>query len=169
MIGAAAVAAWILSRPAWLDRDLTREQREPVVMKYATAIVAAAHNDVEVAELVALARSESATSARIGGGECPPKMCDHGTSRGWFQLKSAACPTAWAVDAGSVESIDAEARCAIAQLRHHAWRCREHALTPMVGAFAGYATGGDCHWTRAGERVLLTRRIAAELAKAEAR
>ena len=68
---------------------------------------------------------------------------------------------------GTPESLVAEARCAIAQLRFHGRRCRDHALTPMIGAFAGYS-GAGCHWPGASERVLTTRRMAAELAKAEA-
>lgn len=169
MIEAATVAAWILSKPAWLDRDVTREQRAPIVEMYATAIVDASRNDTDVAMLLSLARHEASFSVRIGGGNCPARACDHGRARGWFQLHESACRAAWAFDAGTVESVREEARCALSQLKHHGWRCREHSLTPMMGAFSGYATGGDCHWAGAGARVMTVRRIAAELLKAEAK
>jgi hypothetical protein len=169
-VSAAAIAAWVLAHPGWIDRDVTREQREPYVQRYAQAIADEARTPTEAAMALAQGFEDSKFAFLVMAGRCDEmprgQQCDHGTSRGAFQLKEATCPTAYRFAPGTEESIRAETHCVLAQLRFHAWRCREHALTPLFGAFSGIADGHSCHWGGAGARVLRTRRIAAELARA---
>lgn len=171
MIEAATVAAWLLAHPAWIDRDLTREEREPIVLRYAEAAVTETRSVVELQMLLAHGYAETKFAALVLTGKCSEmpagQRCDNGKARGAYSLHEAACPEAYRWPAASVESIRAETRCAVSLLHFHAHRCREHTLTPLMAAFAGM--GGTCHSNRAGERVMLMRRIGAELLKAEAK
>lgn len=169
MTPAAAIALYILSRPSWLDRDTTREDRARVAERYASAIVGATDDPTEQAQLVTLAKYEGGFLTRIGAGECRPYECDHGTSRGWFQEKPAACPSAYRYAAGTEESIREEAVCAIRLLRFHGARCQRATDIPLVvGGFAGYS-GAGCRWEGAIERAKTSVRIWGELRKMGAR
>lgn len=172
MIEAAVVAAWILSRPAWIDRDLTHEQRAPMVERYARAAVAEASSTWELAALLAHGWDDTKFAYLVLTNRCSEmpegQRCDDGRARGPYSVHESACPDAYRYPATSMASVRAETRCAISLLYFHRHRCRDRALTPMMGAFAGMG-GVRCTSDRAAARVMLMRRIGAELAKAEAR
>lgn len=171
-VSAAAVLSVMLAHPPWGDRDVKPEDREAALRPVAEAVASAARTPVEAAELLALGMHESHFALAVVRDGCmglPSAACDSGKARGPWQLHEASCRAAYTFPAGTPDSVRAEARCAIAQLRFHGYRCREHALSPLMGSFAGFATGSKCHWAGAGERVLTTRRMSAELARAEAR
>ena len=171
-VSAAGILAVLLAHPAYADRHVPRDERASALQPVAEAIAAAARDDVEAAELLALGKHESGFRIAVVQGRCAelgPRACDSQRARGTWQLHISACPHAYLYEAGSVDSIHEEALCAIRQLRFHGWRCREHALTPMLGAFSGFATGSACHWSGAGARVLTVRRMATELRIAERR
>lgn len=168
MTAAAAILAVLLAHPSWSDRELKPDNRAAAIQPVAEAIADAARNPRETAVLVALGLHESGFALAVVAGDCAslgPRACDSGKARGVWQLHEAACRAAYAFAAGSVESIRAEARCAIAQLRFHAARCRKHAATPELGAFSGFATGSACHWGGAEARVRTTRSVERELAE----
>jgi len=161
----AAILVVLLQHPAWADRHATSEQRERALAPVAIAIAEASRDTTDAALLVALGLHESGFASGVVHGVCRAGECDGGKARGSWQLHQSACREAWALDAGTDGSIAAEARCAIRQLRYHGWRCREHALSPTVGAFSG---GASCHWLGAEARVRTARRIVVELRRAEA-
>lgn len=167
-VSAAAVLTVMLARPAWVDRAVPAEERIAALGPIATAIAEAVHSDEEAAALVLLGRVEGENFAlAIVRGGCTSSGCDHGAARGVFQEHRSFCPAAYVFAAGSIESIRAEARCAVGALRLHASRCREHALTPWHGAFSGFATGHSCHWSGADDRVRAAQRVVVELRRAE--
>lgn len=167
-VSAAAILSVLLSHPSWTDRHATPEQRRVALEPVAIAIAEASRDRGDAAMLVALGLHESGFATGVVHGVCRKGECDGGRARGAWQLHAAACREAYAFDAGTEESIAAEARCAIRQLRYHGFRCRDHALSPMVGGFSGYATGGaSCHWLGAEARARTTRRIVVELRRVE--
>lgn len=166
--GAVAVLDVMLAKPAFVDRDVPREERAAALAPIATAIAEEAQSIDEEGALVYLGRHEGGYfDLRIVRGGCNKNGCDHGRSRGVFEVQPNTCPAAFKFAAGSVESIRAETHCAVATLRFHAYRCREHALTPWHGAFSGYATGHSCHWSGADDRVKAARAVVVELRRAE--
>lgn len=167
----AAILTVMLARKPWLDRDMSSDERATMLQPIADAIAEVSRDRLDASLLLALGLHETAFARLVVEGRCDemPKgqRCDSGHARGVWSLHVEACRDAYQYAAGSVDSVRAEARCALKLLRFHAYRCREHALTPLFGAFAGFGTGSKCHWSGAGARVLTTRRMAAELGKAE--
>lgn len=163
-----AVLAVMMARTPWVDRAVSREERAAALTPVAIAMVEAAHSREELAALVELGRDEGENFALvIVRGGCTSSGCDHGLSRGVFQLRENTCPAAFALPAGSAEAHRAEALCAIETFRYHAHRCSGRARSPFEGGFSGYATGRSCRWSGAEARVRKMQRIIAELARAE--
>lgn len=170
-VAVSAILAVLIAHKPWVDRDVSNEAREEQLRPVAEAIAEAAPRPEDAALLLALGWEESRFAISVVRSGCaglPARACDRRLARGFAQLHESACPEAFKLPVGTEESIRIEARCAIAQLHHHAARCRDHAASPWYGAFSGYATGGDCHWRGAEWRVLTARRMLAELAKLEA-
>src|SRR6185369_104575 len=131
----ATVLALLVSLPPYSgDRAESRDERATRLAPVAEVISAVARNRSEVAMLVSLAVNETQLSAAVQLGNCAAlgkHACDNGKARGVFQLHEEACRSAYAFPAGSVESLRAEAQCAIRLLRWNAERGREHALSPQ--------------------------------------
>lgn len=149
-----------------------------IPVEHAEAIRLATTSPVEQRALRELGRGESAWDDRVLSGRCdllphPTKVCDFSIrlgvyrARGAYQLHEVACPEAFKLPAGSVESIRVETKCALSQLRYHGERCARHSSAlprfPQaerfaiwwVGAFAGYASGGAvCDTKQARARAL---------------
>ncbi len=156
MIPLAPVLAAALSLAVYTgDRAETADEREALLTPVAYEISTVARTPSEGAFLVALAFHESGFARYVIEGRCsdgpPGQRCDGGKARGVFQLHKAACRAAWAEPAGSRSSLRAEATCALSLLRWGGQQCREHALTPAIGAFGMYA-GRGCHWSGAEAR-----------------
>lgn len=170
VVTAATVTSWILSKPAWLDRDVTREARAPQVNRYAEAIVDIARTPTDVAMLLAHGYEDTKFAYDVLRGACElmpaGQRCDGGKARGAFGLHLNACPAAYRYVEGSAESIHEEVRCTLALLHFHGRRCLPHAASPMLASFGGMG-GTGCHASRAAAKTMATRRIAAELAKME--
>lgn len=171
MLNATKILAVLLAQPSYVaDRDESPAAREELLRPVAEAIAEAAHNNQEAAMLIALGQAESGFARYVVTGHCSEgpagARCDslHGIprARGAWQLHKSACPTAWALVDGSEESIRAEAQCAVRHLRYFAARGREHALTPTVAAFAGYAAR-SWSWAGAEKRAETTKTILAAL------
>jgi hypothetical protein len=160
------LAALLSLAPYSGDRDEAAAARVSRLTIAAESISAVARNRGEVAALIALGRHESNFSALVQAGRCSElhmlHACDNGKARGVWQLHAEACPAAYAFADGSIESIRAEAQCAIRLLRWNAERGREHTLTPLHAAFAGYAAKA-WGWSGADERVRTTRAVLARL------
>ena len=170
MTNSAAVLAALLALPRYtFDPPESETDRAARLGVVADAIASASRTRTEEASLVAIVKHESAGSMLVQLGRCAElprgQRCDGGAARGLFQLHRAACPAAYALPEGSVESIRAEAQCAIRLLRWNAQRGKEHTLTPLRAAFAGYAAR-DWHWKGAEER---ERTVRAVLARMEGR
>jgi hypothetical protein len=158
-----AVLAAALSLPHYMgDRVDTPEQRERLYRPVAEAIAEASRTNVEASMLVALAHHESGFARFVIEGRCtqgpPGQRCDGGRARGVFQLHESACREAWGLVDGSVESIRAEARCAIRLLRWNAERGKDRTPSRIHAAFAGYAAR-DWSWDGAAKRVETARKI----------
>ena len=170
-VSAAAVMTVLLAHKPWLDRDMSTTEREHVLQPVAEAIADVSRNELDAAVLLSLGWHETKFASLVLTGRCREmpegQRCDSGKARGVWSLHAEACRDAWALAAGSVESVRAEARCALRLLRFHAYRCREHSISPLFGAFSGYS-GAGCHWGQAEQRVATVQRFAAELARAEA-
>lgn len=162
-VNSAAVLAAALSLSQYVgDKVDTAEQRSTLYRPVAEAIAEASRTNVEASMLLALAYHESGLARFVIEGRCadgpPGQRCDGGKARGVFQLHAAACPDAWKLDAGSVESIHAEARCAIRLLRWNADRGKDHTPTRVHAAFAGYAAR-EWTWDGAAKRVETARKL----------
>jgi hypothetical protein len=163
---AKSILVVLLNHSPWADRAVPPEVKVVGMAYVAQAIYDAARTDTEAASLITLGLKESGYRISVVFDGCRglgARACDSGKARGAWQPHKESCPAVWALPIGSVESIRAEAECAMAQLRGHAWRCRDHASNPLEGAFSGYATGGACHWVGAAGRVETARRIVKEL------
>ena len=127
----------------YLDRGMPEAERSALFVEHEKAIAEHARNLHEVAILIALGRHESGFASAVIRGHCdtlPAGMrCDRGKARGVYELHRAACPEAYKFNEATPESINAETRCAIRHLRYFAAKGKEHAINPMVAAFAGYA------------------------------
>lgn len=162
------IAEYLLAHPAWIDRGLSYAERTVAIAPVAVAFASHARSVRQLAILVTVGRHESHFAALVvRGGDCSlmprGQRCDDGASRGFSQLKEAACPAAYAFPAGSAESIDAETRCVLGLFTRYEARCGS-----LAGAFAAYATGGQCEWRGAAERVRTFERVTDELKRARA-
>jgi hypothetical protein len=165
----AVLAAALSLSPYVGDKIDTPEQRSTLYRPVAEAIAEVAKTKSEASILVALAFHESGFARFVIEGRCaqgpPGQRCDGGKARGVFQLHEAACREAWKLKDGSVESIRAEARCAIGLLRWNAERGKDLTPTRVHAAFAGYAARG-WDWDGAAKRVETARKIEKELQRA---
>jgi hypothetical protein len=158
----AVLAAALSLSPYVADRVDTPEQRSTLYRPVAEAIAEVARTKFEASILVALAFHESGFARFVIEGRCsegpPGQRCDGGKARGVFQLHEAACHEAWELKDGSVESIRAEARCAIRLLRWNAERGKDRTPNAAYAAFAGYAAR-EWTWDGAAKRVETARKI----------
>jgi hypothetical protein len=169
MLSAVAIADLILSRPAWVDRQLSYAERAVAIAPVAASFASEARSRRQLAILLTIGRHESRFAILVvRGGDCSlmprGQRCDDGEARGFGQLHAGACPAAYAYPAGSAESIRAETRCVLDLFARHEARCGS-----LAGAFAAFATGGLCTWRGAAERVETFRRVSDELVRAERR
>lgn len=163
------VAEYILAHPAWVDRDLSYAERTVAIAPLAVAFSAEARSRRQLAILLTVGRHESHfASLVVRGGDCSlmprGQRCDNGEARGFGQLHARACPAAYAFPAGSADSINAETRCVLGLFSRYEARCGS-----LGGAFAAFATGGQCSWSGAADRVRTFDRIVDELGRAEGR
>ncbi len=163
---ASIVLAIILAHPSWPDRNVSRDVRAEALQPVAEAIADAAANRTEAAQLIADGMHESGNFSlsvvRRGCEGMAPRACDHRTSRGFAQLKAGA-----GSGLGRLETIRAEARCAVALMRQHLRDCRAFGVTPVHGMFAALALGHCGAWRGANDRVVTARKIEREIWKAE--
>ena len=169
-VSAEAILAAALSLSRYVgDRSDTPEQRSSLYRPVAEAIAEVARSKFEASMLVALAFHESGLARFVIEGRCsdgpPGQRCDGGKARGVFQLHEAACHDAWEREDGSIESIRAEAHCAIRLLRWNAERGQGHAASRAHAAFAGYAAR-EWSWDGAAKRVETARKIESRLQRA---
>jgi hypothetical protein len=131
------------------------EAREAMLEPIADAIAAAVSEPVggfDARTLAAAALSigwhESRFASYVIEGRCTDgpagARCDldrHGKprARGPWQVWRVACPAAYAHPAGSRESLEAEASCAVRLVAGAYYRCRSrHPHSDWAGAFSGY-------------------------------
>jgi hypothetical protein len=114
--------------------------------------------------LVALGKHESRFAAYVWRDRCEtgPYKCDDGKAKGPFQAHRSVCPQLWELEGGSVEWHRYAAKCASGRLTGAYLRCRSRAVTPLAGAFSGYA-GASCTDSRAPERARSAQRFGAAL------
>ena len=153
-----ALLAVALSFPPWYgDRRDSTEARRELYRPTVEAIVEETQNEKYQALLLAQAIEDTHLARYVLEGRCldgpPGQQCDHGRSRGPFQV-GRWCPTG---------SLRDEAHCALRAAWGGVARCREKALSPWHGAFAGLAAR-DCHWASADKRVATMRGILRALA-----
>lgn len=162
MIQSAVILAALLRLSPYSGDHETAAERAARLAPVADAISAVVRSRSEVAMMLALGLHESGFSALVQAGKCSElgirKACDNGKARGVFQLHAEAYRFA----DGSVESLRAEAGCAIRLLRWNAERGKEHTLTPQHAAFCGYAAKA-WSWPDANRRVKTAREILARL------
>ena len=162
MIDPAVVLAVLLAHPSWSDRGLAPGVRARALEPVAEAIAEVAETRLEAAWLLADGMHESGNFSLVvvlrGCDGMKPRACDYRTSRGAWQLKERSCPEAHAHRAGSVDSIRAEARCAVGLMRGYLRDCRGER-----GMFSALALGHCGAWRGAGDRVVTVRRIEVEL------
>jgi hypothetical protein len=169
-VSAEAVLTAALSLAPYVgDKADTPEQRSALYRPVAEAIAEVARTKSEASILVALAFHETGFARFVIEGRCtegpPGQRCDGGKARGVFQLHEAACRDAWELKDGSVESIRAEARCAIRLLRWNGERGKDRTPNRVLAAFAGYAAR-DWNWDGAAKRVETARKIEKALQRA---
>lgn len=171
MVSAAAIAAWLLGHPGYLDRNMPPEQRAPMVQRYADAMAAEDLNADEAATLLAQGYEDTKFAFLVLADRCDEmpagQRCDGGKARGPFGLHRSACKSAYEHPAGSDESIQWEVRCTLGLLYFHSKRCLPHAASPLLAMFGGMG-GSGCHAIGAARKVALARKIAADLAKLSA-
>lgn len=124
------------------------------------------------AALLALGWHETRWAQYVGRGRCldGPKgsRCDPDPktglprARGYWQLWRVAARDAWALPVGTPNALRAEAWAAMRRLAGARARCVKRALTPLTGAFSGYA-GRRCRWMPAKVRATYTARIERKL------
>ena len=168
MISAALVLNALRQEPVY-HADRARPDRDAILQLEANAIAKNARTLLEAAELMALSRYESGHAAYVILGHCSdgPRgaRCDNGKSRTPWQLRKW-CKPVWALAEDDPAALDAGAKCAIRMLRFQADRGRDHAISPLVAAFAGYAAR-PWSWHGAVERAETTRRILRRMGGAE--
>jgi hypothetical protein len=148
------VLAAMLSLPGYsLDDQATRAERYRPV---AEAISAVSQSPETAAALVALGWHESGFAQAVLEGHCERmpshSRCDQGRARGVWQAWRVACPAAYAYEAGTPESLLAEAKCAANNLYSARNRCITRADDAWSGMFSGYR-GASCTWAPAARRV----------------
>jgi hypothetical protein len=153
--------------PFFGDKAESPDERAELYQPIAEAISAASKSPADAALLISLSWHETKWSRAILEGRCDEmpagQRCDGGHARGVFSLHRQACPAAWELPYGSTESLHVEAACALRLLRWNAQRGREHALTPLHAAFAGYGAR-SWHWSQADDRVKTVRVVLGRLA-----
>ncbi len=162
----ATILLILLAHKPWADRDVSNDVREEQLRPVAEAIAEVSRDRTDAAMLLALGWHESRFALAVVRHGCeglPARACDRHHARGFAQLHEAACVEAYDYPAGSVESIRAEARCALAKMRGYSVSCLPHNPSPLYAAFSGMALGHCAAWQGANERVLSVRRFAAEL------
>jgi len=143
VVSADAVLAILQAEPRWRgDRSLSADIVLAAEQPYAEAIADESKTLADAAALLTILIEETHGATPVLLGHCDQmpegERCDNLRARGGFQLHREACRAAYAYAAGSVESIRAEAHCALGHLHHHARVGREHAQSPMHAAFCGY-------------------------------
>lgn len=157
MIDPAVLLRIALSFPPWHgDRGESPEARAELYRPVMEAIAEEAKDEKQAALLLAQAIEDTHLARYVLESRCMdgPRgaRCDNGRSRGPFQVGT------WCRDDGVRVGLRLEAHCALRAAWGGIARCREQALTPWHGAFAGLAAR-DCHWAPAAHRVDTMRRI----------
>lgn len=155
-VEASTVLNALLRQPQWIgDRSDTPADRIALYWPVALAIAHAAKTPYQAAALVALSGHETHLARPVVEGRCSdmPKgqRCDGGKARGVFQLHKEACRAAFEYEAGSPESLEIEAVCALRHLGFAMKRCRDVAVSPEAGMFSAYRNGW-CGWAPAAKR-----------------
>lgn len=162
-LSAAHVLVAMLELPHYVaDRHEPESVRAELLRPYAEEVSFQARTPEEAARVIAAGQHESGFARYVLEGRCaegpPGQRCDDGKARGFAQLHLAACRDAHAQPVNTRLSIALEVRCVFRQLRAAEQRCAGRALTPLHGAFAGYA-GRPCNWRGADARVKTARRV----------
>lgn len=168
-----AILAALLALPVYrhpAEQAESEDDRRARLAAVAEAIAAVARTPQEAAALIALGKHESGFALLVQAGrrdEMPEgQRCDTGRARGVWQLWEVACPSAYRHPAGSAESLRAEARCAVGNLRAAGRRCTrggpEGTDAWWVAAFSGYA-GAACETRWAPRRVATLREMERKL------
>jgi hypothetical protein len=154
-------AAVLLALPRHeTDRDELDGDRAQRLTEHGTAIDSATRDRLERGALVTLASREGVNLARFVDLDEPKcregraGWCDHSKAWSVYQLHGTdrTGDRAWA------------AREALSRWRFHGTRCARMGFDRVVGAFAGYATGGKaCDTADARERATEARRRAGVL------
>lgn len=167
-----AILAVLMGLPAWYeDAGEPRAARLELLGPVASAIAGASGGDHQrAAALIALGWHESKFGRYVLEGRCsdgpPGARCDNGRARGAWQLWAVACPAAYQYPAGSLESLELEARCADRLLQGARGRCRgRHPAGALAGAFSGYR-GLDCRWPGGAGRARTAEAVLFELYRA---
>lgn len=149
------IAGWPVHVTDAGENAAVREERLTAI---ARAIDLATSDMTERAALLTLVRNESGAAAYVYEGRCSDGP------RGQRECDSGRATGVWQIHGEVPDSVVEQAELALSIWRSHRTRCRKVLADELVGAFAGYGTGGKCApeaW--AVRRAEETRRVARRL------